>query len=144
MSATIERTFHLAPRSGRRGGWRQFARPGPEVELAETTVAGIHPLTRRMAMAITCQRLIRDGAVADAASLAGTAGVTRARMTQILNFTGLAPDIQAVLLELPDDTTISERDLRPIMAMLDWQRQRASWVRLSAPRSTRTQGEANR
>jgi hypothetical protein len=80
-----------------------------------------------MAMAITCQRLIRDGAAADGASLAGFAGLTRARMTQILNFTGLAPDIQAALLELPAEAPISERDLRPMMTMLDWDRQRQAW-----------------
>lgn len=131
MSATIEREFHLAPRTGRRGGWRQSAVSGPEPEPAEPEVAGVHPLARRMAMAITCQRLIRDGAVADAASLAGVAGVTRARMTQLLNFTLLAPDIQAALLDVPADTAISERDLRPIMALLDWRRQRRAWQPLA-------------
>jgi hypothetical protein len=131
VNATIERTFHLAPHRGRRGGWRQTAQVGPEPEPAPVDEQSrIHPLARRMAMAITCQRLIRDGAAADAASLAGVAGVTRARMTQILNFTGLAPDIQTALLDLPADTAISERNLRPIMAMLDWRRQRATWERL--------------
>lgn len=131
MSATIERAFHLAPRAGRRGGWRQSAAAGPEPEPAAAVVPGTHPLARRMAMAITCQRLILDGAAADAASLAGVAGVTRARMTQILNFTGLAPDIQTTLLELPAEATISERDLRPIMVMLDWHRQQAAWERIA-------------
>lgn len=130
MSATIERAFHLAPRGGRRGGWRQSAAAGPEPEPTGGTAPGIHPLARRMAMAITCQRLIRDGAAADAASLAGVAGVTRARMTQLLNFTLLAPDLQTTLLELQAEATISERDLRPIMALLDWRRQRTAWERL--------------
>lgn len=130
MSATIQRAFHLAPRAGRRGGWRQSAAARPEPQAIAPIAPGIHPLARRMAMAIACQRLIRDGAAADAASLAGVAGVTRARMTQILNFTGLAPDIQAALLELPTEAAIREPDLRPIMVLLDWRRQRTAWERL--------------
>ena len=62
-------------------------------------------------MAIRCLHLIQDGAVADAASLAAIAGVTRARMTQILNFTCLAPDIQTSLLNLSAEQPVSERDL---------------------------------
>ena len=124
MSATIERAFHLAPRAGRRGGWRQTAAAGPEPVPDESAEPRIHPLARRMAMAITCQRLIRDGAVADAASLAGVAGVTRARMTQLLNFTLLAPDIQEALLALAPDHPLGERDVRPIMTILDWAAQR--------------------
>lgn len=134
MSATVERTFCLSQRRGRRGGWRQAAQAGPEPAPVDEPLR-CHPLARRMAMAITCQRLIRDGAAADAASLAGVAGVTRARMTQILNFTGLAPDIQAELLELPVGTALSERDLRPIMAMLDWRHQRVTWSRTAGNRS---------
>jgi hypothetical protein len=45
----------------------------------------VHQLARRMAMVIRCQHLIHDGAVAVAASLADIAGMTRARMTRILN-----------------------------------------------------------
>jgi hypothetical protein len=131
MSATIEREFHLAPRAGRRGGWHQKADAGPEPVPAEPAEPRIHSLARRMAMAITCQRLVRDGAVADAASLAGVAGVTRARMTQLLNFTLLAPDIQAALLDLAPQAKVCERDLRPITATLDWQRQRRAWARLA-------------
>lgn len=132
MSATIERTFHLAPRGGRRSGWRQSVEPGPEPEPSVMAAPRIHPLARRMAMAITCQRLIRDGAAADAASLAAVAGVTRARMTQLLNFACLAPEFQAALLELPKDAAISERDLRPIMALLDWSSQREAWRRVAS------------
>jgi hypothetical protein len=131
MSATIERVFHLAPRAGRHGGWRQVVDAGPEPRPADPEGPRTHPLARRLAMAITCRRLIGDGAVADAASLAGVAGVTRARMTQILNLTLLAPDIQAEVLDLPVGSAISERDLKPITAMLDWHLQRHAWARLA-------------
>lgn len=132
MSATIEREFHQGIRAGRRGGWRREVRSGAaEAPATDPAPARAHPLARRMALAITSLRLIQGGAVADAASLAGVAGVTRARMTQLLNFTLLAPDLQAALLDLPAEAAISERDLRPIMALLDWRAQRRAWQRLA-------------
>jgi hypothetical protein len=39
------------------------------------------------------------------------------------------------LLELPVGTALSERDLRPIMAMLDWRHQRVTWSRTAGNRS---------
>jgi hypothetical protein len=55
-------------------------------------------------------------------------------MTQILNLNLLAPAIQEELLHLPRVTTgndpITERDLRPIVAELDWERQRGMWGNL--------------
>jgi hypothetical protein len=52
-------------------------------------------------------------------------------MTQILNLLHLAPDIQETLLHLPRVTEgkdpITERDLRPIAAEVDWGRQRGMW-----------------
>ncbi len=53
-----------------------------------------------MALAIVCKRVIDTGVVADAGELARVAGVTRARMTQVLNRTLLAPDLQERLLML--------------------------------------------
>jgi hypothetical protein len=45
----------------------------------------------------------------------------------------LAPDIQEALLFLPrvaaGKDPITERDLRPIAATADWNRQRAMWMR---------------
>jgi hypothetical protein len=52
-------------------------------------------------------------------------------MTQIMNLLHLAPDIQEELLFLPRVTTgkdpITERDLRPIVAEVDWGAQREMW-----------------
>jgi len=49
-------------------------------------------------------------------------------MTQILNLTLLAPDIQEALLCLPPvvegKPEISEKGLRPVCAEVDWGRQR--------------------
>jgi hypothetical protein len=81
-----------------------------------------------MALAIRCDQLLRSGAVPDATALASLAHVTQPRMTQILNLTLLAPDIQEALLCLPavveGKPEISEKGLRPVCAEVDWERQR--------------------
>jgi hypothetical protein len=67
-------------------------------------------------------------------ALARSRRVTRARITQITNLTLLAPDIQEAILFLPQveqgRDPITKRDLRPIAAEPDWQKQRAMWGRL--------------
>ena len=58
--------------------------------------------------------------------------VSQPRMTQIMNFSHLAPYIQEELLILPRTVVgkepIQEKQLRPIVAEVDWGRQRAMWV----------------
>ena len=64
----------------------------------------------------------------DAARLAH---VTRARMTQIMNLTRLAADIQEAVLFLAPVVKgrdpVTERDLRPIAAEFNWTKQRELW-----------------
>ncbi len=83
-----------------------------------------------MALAIHCDQLLRSGAVADASSLARLARVSQPRMTQILNLTLLAPDIQEMLLflDLVDSgrPRVSEKMLRNLCKELAWERQRES------------------
>lgn len=85
-------------------------------------------VTRLMALAIRFDQLIRDGEVADYAEIARLGHVTRARVTQIMNLLHLAPDIQEAILNLPrvekGRDQITERDLRPIAAIVDWRKQR--------------------
>jgi len=99
-------------------------------------------ITRLMALAIRMENLIQQGAVTTQAELATVGHVTRARVTQILNLLHLAPDIQEALLDLPPVVQgreqISERQLRPIAAEIDWGVQRAMWARLlQAPQHTK-------
>ena len=55
-------------------------------------------------------------------------------MTQIMSLLMLAPDIQEALLQLPlvqqGRDPITERQMRPMMKTLDWQRQRRLFSRL--------------
>jgi hypothetical protein len=81
-----------------------------------------------MALAIRCDHLLRSGAVPDATALARLARVTQPRMTQILNLTLLAPDIQERLLFLgpveEGKPEVSEKGLRKACAVVAWERQR--------------------
>jgi len=88
-------------------------------------------ISRLMALAIRFKTLLRDGAVHDQAELSRLAGVTQARMTQIMNLNFLAPEIQEELLHLP----LVERgrdpllvlDIQHIAAEQSWRRQQRLW-----------------
>ena len=58
-------------------------------------------------------------------------GLTRARMTQMMNLLLLAPAIQEAILALPPVVTgrdpITERQLRRIVAEPDWNKQIKMW-----------------
>lgn len=129
---TIERKVHFG--QGRRT--RKELREG---EATSSAPAGRIPrVSRLMALAIRFDQLIRDGVVVDQAELARLGHVTRARLTQIMNLTNLAPDIQEAILFLPATERgrepITERDLRPISAVADWQMQRKTWAKLAQPK----------
>lgn len=104
------------------------ARRGRRTADKSPTPARTPHVARLMALAIHLDQLIRDGHVKDQAELAELGHVTRARITQILNLLSLAPDIQEALLFVePTDRgldRIKERDLRPVAALADWQKQR--------------------
>ncbi len=123
---TVEGTIHFA----RRGKAKEL-RVGPAPVLLP---AGRVPrVARLMALALKFEELIREG-VKDYAELARLGHVTRARLTQIMNLTLLAPDIQEELLFLPrvergrDPVII--RDLQPLAMTLDWRKQRKAWAEL--------------
>ena len=97
--------------------------------------AGTLPrITRLMALAIKFEEMIRVGVATDYADLARLGGVTRARMTQIMNLLNLAPDIQEEILFFPRTLAgrdpITERAVRQISGLAEWQGQRQLWERL--------------
>ncbi len=57
--------------------------------------------------------------------------MSRARGTQIMNLNLLAPDIQEDILFLPlveaGRDPVKERAVRPILAVLEWGKQRRMW-----------------
>ena len=81
-------------------------------------------IARLMALAIRLEGLLRDGTIGDYAELARVGHVTRPRLTQIMKLLDLAPDIQEHILFLPPIKNLNERNLRPIVNVIDWRQQR--------------------
>ena len=126
--------WRLSFEAHRRGrGRRKELRPGEE-PLRAVEPGRVPRIARLMALAIRFERLLRDGVVASYTELAALGHVTRPRVSQIMNLLQLAPDIQEEILFLP--RTVRGRDhlqlrqLQPIAAVLDWQKQRQLWREL--------------
>jgi hypothetical protein len=124
-------TFEIDVHLDRVGhGARQALVPGPAPVMP---VGRVPKVARWMALAIRCDELVRTGVVGSYRDLADLAGVTRARVTQVMNLLHLAPDIQEALLDLPRVTghePVLLRDLQPIAMVSEWKRQRRMWGRL--------------
>jgi hypothetical protein len=91
-------------------------------------------VSRLMALALRFDELVRTGQVGSFSALASLGHVSRARVSQIMNLLGLAPDIQEALLFLPltqrGRDPIILADLMPIAACFDWRKQRRLWRQL--------------
>jgi hypothetical protein len=91
-------------------------------------------VTQVMALAIQFQEMIHRGEARDYADLARLGGVTRERMSQIMELVWLAPDIQQEILEFPPTGAtrfpITEVVARWIASTLAWEEQRREWNRL--------------
>ena len=126
MTAHHTIDFHFTAEPGRTGGQRLRGRKGkeppPVYEPGPSEIP--HPLARRMALAIECKRLIESGAVVDAAEMARIAGVTRARMTQVLDLNLLAPDLQERLLFLTKEVKLDPRTVAAASRVRSWREQR--------------------
>jgi hypothetical protein len=132
-SLTINRKFHVAKK---RDG-RKHLQDG----VAPSTPTGRVPrITRLLALAHRCHRLIQDGTIINQSELAHYGQISTTRMTQIMWMDNLAPDIQEEILFLPNTVKgrdpIKEADIRPIAKTLDWKHQRKMWEMVkSAPAS---------
>jgi len=128
-SLTIHRRIHFAY-AGRRKVLREkkdatdpSRPPGRTVRVA-----------RLLALALRMEHLVQTAVVPNYATVARLGHISRAGLTQILNLTLLAPEIQEAILFLPaiqcGPDPIKERDLRPLTAEPDWQKQRRLWRQL--------------
>lgn len=78
-----------------------------------------------VALAHTIQRAVDRGEIRDQAEAARRLAVTLARMTQIMDLTLLAPDLQEKVLALAGgEEPVSERSLRTFARAAGWKRQR--------------------
>lgn len=76
---------------------------------------------RVLALAHRIEELVETGVVEDYASVARTLGLMRARLTQIMSLTLIAPRIQERLLI--GDLHTTERALRPVCRQPQWDKQ---------------------
>ena len=109
----------------------EFRRPRP-APVAEAQLQGRVPrVARLLALAHKIDGMIRSGELKDLAHAAKVCGVTRGRMSQLMNLTLLAPAIQEAVLNLPPVVRgrdpVTERQLRPIVAEPLWERQMDRW-----------------
>ena len=102
-------------------------------ETDETDESNPIPLAYTLAFAHHMEQLIESGEVANRAELARIFGLSRARVTQILNLTLLAPDIQEGILFAETSANndgaeiITERSIRKLTRTLAWANQREMW-----------------
>ena len=87
-------------------------------------------VARMLALAHHLQGAIDRGLVADRAAVARKLGLTRARVTQLLDLLMLAPDLQGRVLSLEavdGSEPMAERTLRAVAHMGSWAEQRSAW-----------------
>lgn len=102
----------------RRGKWTAF-----EVDVPKPVAA---PMPARVALTLALahgiQRAIDAGEIRDQAEAAQKLGMTRARVTQLLDLTLLAPRIQEAVLGVMDirSEPVTERILRRICRHESW------------------------
>ncbi len=112
-------------------GRQRVGAPKPKKSSAP---AKLPHITKLMALAIRLEHLLATGQVKDQAEIARTAGITRARVTQIINLANLAPDIQQAILDLEPTADhvprFREREVRSIAILPNWEKQRLMWKRL--------------
>ena len=145
-----QRADHIGPQPARVEFQVQFSTPhrvqrrSPDAKAPDEVVApkecsrgrrwGVVPAGRPskaallLALAHHWELLVREGLVRDYAEIARLAGLTRARVTQIMNLTLLAPGLQEGLLfsaSCPREIkSLSERLLRPASTTAYWHEQR--------------------
>jgi hypothetical protein len=104
---------------GRGKGFASEAPPEPVSRPARVAVM--------LALAHQIQRAIDRGELADQGEAARKLGLTRARLTQLLDLTLLAPDVQERVLSresVDGAEPLSERALRPVAKARSWAEQR--------------------
>jgi hypothetical protein len=109
-------------------------RIGPPRTAKRLLIPKVPHITKLMALAIRLDHLLESRQIKDQAELARTACITRARVTQILNLTNLAPDIQRAILDLEPSMdplrSLREGEVRQIAIITNWDKQRQSWKSL--------------
>lgn len=100
------------------------ARRESDTQPTDSSNSGLPPASkaaRVLALAHRIEELLETGVVEDYAEVARSLGLTRARLTQVMGMTLLAPSIQEQLLT--GDLHTTERALRPVCRQSQWDKQ---------------------
>jgi site-specific DNA recombinase len=93
-------------------------------------------ISRLLALAIKLEGLLGSGKMRSSAEVARIGKISRARMSQILGLRNLAPAIQEKLLRWPKTVSggdsITEKSLRGIAQLVDWEEQEQRFAALCA------------
>ncbi|OPZ86041.1 MAG: hypothetical protein BWY76_01135 [bacterium ADurb.Bin429] len=119
----MEFTVHFETHTKGRKTIQQGEKPQP--------VGHVPRVARVLALAHHFDALIEQGAVKDYAEIARLAQMSRARVTQILTLKFLAPEIQERIALLPSShgkDPVSEKQLRRIALIPDWQQQQDAFA----------------
>lgn len=112
-------------------------KPGPRIPR----------VTRLMALAIKLQEMIDRGEIQDYVDIARLGYITRARASQIMNLTLLAPDIQEAILcnfeEIETVALLTEHDVRHISKEVNWAAQRKRFYMQLAEAAAETTAQSN-
>jgi hypothetical protein len=105
-----------------------FQRLMADVDAGKIDVIVVYKVAQLLALAHHLREAIESGRLPDGASVARTLGFTRARISQILGLTLLAPDIQEAVLALEAvdgaEPAVNERVLRGVVHAASWREQR--------------------
>lgn len=117
---------------------RKRMRKGPPPAPKPAPPGRVPRIARFLALAMHYDSLIANGVVTDYADLARLSGVTRARISQIMDMLTLCPIVQEEILHLPlvakGRDPINVKNIRIVVAARDWNEQRRRWAKLKADR----------
>jgi len=96
-------------------------------------------VSRLLSLAHHIEDQLDSGELSSLAGAARNLGITRPRLTQIMDLLHLAPDIQEEILLLPPgpERRLTERALRPVVAEPCFDRQRRLWAEIRPGRPGR-------
>ena len=88
-----------------------------------------------VALARKFERMVKSREIANFTELAVRSGLTKARVSQLMDLTLLAPDVRKEILRLKSADgiePITERKLRDLVRLEGWGEQRREWAKLCA------------
>lgn len=94
----------------------------PEQRASQPAPARVNKQARQLALAYHIEALIARGEMKDIAHVARVAGVSRARVSQVLDMTLLAPWVQEGILD--GSCKLGAHALRRLAGMPNWMKQR--------------------